>query len=682
MRLCVFIGLLTVALHQLLQVSSELTFEGCYAGILEHQGESSFRQMNDNGACVEDCRQKGYILAATRSKECHCTHSFPTQRIASGGSVFASGKDSSCNMPCPGIVETDGCRADECCGGRTKDGDKAYSVYAVGGIDVPAQVWKRVQKNLFDNIDTRRYGRMLLLWQQLACEVFEPFASKVMSRQKNIKTAASLARCQSYCDREVSFACLAYSYTQIQRDGENYLGECKLYDHLTPLTNKDANTKLFIRKCILDNTSGNSASAGPPTVLYDGGDITQEGIRGFLTTRKRPLLRNSWAKVCMSDKADSNNLVADIGCRQIGFYGGYAWPYRAEESEPMSLTRVELLCREGANTLQECVWKSRSTCPKGAMYVYCIGRGPIMINKRLSLELQNYKRELEDQMPLSLTPMESYDLELDNINSNVNQMQTYMKETEESSQMVWRSETGFQEGQSKTISSTKSKAWSVGGSVGTSLDMSVSATVGGGFLTAKASVTTEVATSLNTEVSHATSGRSTDSSSGTKATKNIFSEGFSKTVTKVKSVRQTYNLMVPPFHRGFMNFFKEEVPMTLKWRSTFWLGGNIELQYGPLQKNISVVNLLINTQRTFFTLGSLSYKTTKLISQITLKDSNGKTTAPIDPNGAQCSQPDCKRWYGDEAMCDGVACVTDFAIDCNVDLQECLKENSELICER
>lgn len=51
-----------------------------------------------------------------------------------------------------------------------------------------------------------------------------------------------------------------------------------------------------------------------------------------------------------------------------------------------------------------------------------------MINKRLSLELQNYKRELEDQMPLSLTPMESYDLELDNINSNVNQMQTYMKE--------------------------------------------------------------------------------------------------------------------------------------------------------------------------------------------------------------------------------------------------------------
>jgi hypothetical protein len=57
-----------------------------------------------------------------------------------------------------------------------------------------------------------------------------------------------------------------------------------------------------------------------------------------------------------------------------------------------------------------------------------LGRGPMMINKRLGLELRNYKRELEEKMPLSLTPMESYDLELDNINSNVRQGQSYMKE--------------------------------------------------------------------------------------------------------------------------------------------------------------------------------------------------------------------------------------------------------------
>ena len=115
--------------------------EGCFSSV---QGVGLTRRMgghNSNVKCQDTCRDKGYILAATKGDQCQC------------GNVYPSGKkvaDNRCTTRCRSWSPCQGPQS--CCGGPS-----AYSVSVVGNIDVAKQVLRRLGHEWRTNIGYRNY---------------------------------------------------------------------------------------------------------------------------------------------------------------------------------------------------------------------------------------------------------------------------------------------------------------------------------------------------------------------------------------------------------------------------------------------------------------------------------------------------------------------------------------------
>ena len=115
--------------------------EGCFS---EFPGASESRSMgghNSNVKCQDTCRDKGYILAATKGDQCLC------------GNVYPRGKkvdDSKCTTRCRSWSACHGPQS--CCGGPS-----AYTVSVVGNVDVAKQVLRRLSREWQTNTAYRNY---------------------------------------------------------------------------------------------------------------------------------------------------------------------------------------------------------------------------------------------------------------------------------------------------------------------------------------------------------------------------------------------------------------------------------------------------------------------------------------------------------------------------------------------
>ncbi|XP_028413893.1 uncharacterized protein LOC114536743 isoform X2 [Dendronephthya gigantea] len=115
--------------------------EGCFssfpfAGLTKQMGGH-----NSNLMCQDTCRNKGYILAATKGDECQCGNVYPNgQKV----------KQSRCTTKCRSWSPCHGPQS--CCGGPS-----AYSVSEVGDIDVAKQVLRRLSHEWETNNGYRRY---------------------------------------------------------------------------------------------------------------------------------------------------------------------------------------------------------------------------------------------------------------------------------------------------------------------------------------------------------------------------------------------------------------------------------------------------------------------------------------------------------------------------------------------
>ena len=114
--------------------------EGCFSEF-PVADESTSIGYNSNVKCQERCRDKCYILAATKGDQCQC------------GNIYPRGKkvdDSKCTARCQVWSACDGPQT--CCGGPS-----AYSPSVVGNIDVAKQVLRRLSHKWQTNTSYRNY---------------------------------------------------------------------------------------------------------------------------------------------------------------------------------------------------------------------------------------------------------------------------------------------------------------------------------------------------------------------------------------------------------------------------------------------------------------------------------------------------------------------------------------------
>ncbi|XP_028407487.1 uncharacterized protein LOC114530096 isoform X2 [Dendronephthya gigantea] len=120
--------------------------KGCYSSF---PGAGPTRRMgghNSNVKCQETCRDKGYVLTATKGDQCQCGDVYPT-----GNKV----NDSQCTSRCRSWSSCHGPQS--CCGGPS-----AYSVSVVGDIDVAKQILRRLSHEWQTNAGYRNYMKSLL----------------------------------------------------------------------------------------------------------------------------------------------------------------------------------------------------------------------------------------------------------------------------------------------------------------------------------------------------------------------------------------------------------------------------------------------------------------------------------------------------------------------------------------
>jgi hypothetical protein len=117
------------------------TVEGCFSFFPGTGLTIPMGGHNSNVKCQDTCRDKGYILAATKGDLCQCANIYPKDKNVD---------DNRCNTRCRSWSPCHGPQS--CCGGPS-----AYSVSVVGNIDVAKQVLRRLSHEWQTNIEYRNY---------------------------------------------------------------------------------------------------------------------------------------------------------------------------------------------------------------------------------------------------------------------------------------------------------------------------------------------------------------------------------------------------------------------------------------------------------------------------------------------------------------------------------------------
>ncbi|XP_066919024.1 uncharacterized protein [Clytia hemisphaerica] len=118
--------------------ASVYSVEGCFRMFPPGSLDSSDMgiHQSSNIRCQEICRDKGYVLAATKGQMCHCSNIYPR-----GKKVV----DQECSTRCRSYTPCHDVQS--CCGGPN-----AYSVSVVGDIDVAKQTLRRLANKWQTNV--------------------------------------------------------------------------------------------------------------------------------------------------------------------------------------------------------------------------------------------------------------------------------------------------------------------------------------------------------------------------------------------------------------------------------------------------------------------------------------------------------------------------------------------------
>lgn len=200
-------------LTSLLLTASAAKFDGCFRNVNEDLGVSFNMEGNVNADCAEYCAAIGYILSATKGSTCHCTNRYPEDgTLLQDAYNITTDGDRNCMTVCPGNSHvTDGgrCEGDICCGDVASN---AYSVYAVGGIDILQVILRRIRRTIASK-------RMAWITVVSTKEFSNSFSRYNIKHGLSVTLDAdpyrefykpSLASCESQC--RMTSKCRAFTY--------------------------------------------------------------------------------------------------------------------------------------------------------------------------------------------------------------------------------------------------------------------------------------------------------------------------------------------------------------------------------------------------------------------------------------------------------------------------------------
>ena len=187
---------LTIASNSTVNIQQAIggLFDGCYSDAhksLTVKGNYHQRlSQNSNSMCVKVCKDKGFVVAATRGADCFCSNSLPVPLLHGSRDRKAAGNGGPCSTVCPGAFVFGNCQGDECCGGKN-----AYSVYIVDSIDILKELINRIATN-FKNYPTRMHNSILTPAEKdyLSCQCFNGEVSIYLTAKSLNKDGRSAVR--------------------------------------------------------------------------------------------------------------------------------------------------------------------------------------------------------------------------------------------------------------------------------------------------------------------------------------------------------------------------------------------------------------------------------------------------------------------------------------------------------
>ena len=553
--------------------------EGCFS---EFPEVSELRWMggyNSNVKCQETCRDKGYILAATKGEHrCHC------------GNIYPKGKkvdDSQCTTRCRWWSSCHGPQS--CCGGPN-----AYSVSVVGNIDVAKQVLRRLSHEWQTNTWYRYYVKL---------HVNRPSTG---SHNENWWDSFNYQG-WSYCGRSRYMTGL-YRSNWRSHDPLYRLEEAKCTDAPGYLYPEEGYWDCYIHNwwhsfnrkgwstCSngyymtgLYRTSGHnlynieeSKCCRPKSEVKSWGSCYNLNVwdsfndKGWSTCASGYYMAGLYRNSC-----DKLYCLEEFKCCKMGAYNEGSWVEKPD---------LVIKVKDTSGQLKRCSMNSMDKSPSSSTY-----KCEAISDRTNMLELHTLKFNIEDKSPLNVAkpePVEGFRPHICSAHANPYECTKWL-EAEVSTLSTFKIGTGF----------------SLVVEVGTSMK------VGAGFLGAEAKTT------FSKDITKTTS----------------FNVDSIKTKTYTKTERGKVSIKVPANTEITINLLRTVRDLEYKWKAIFELLGKYSVKYRNNQEIFQdVTTLLTGSKREMYAFGSWSYPDTDVLRVvITEKNGNKKSGCEHEPGKAQ-----------------------------------------------
>ena len=538
--------------------------EACFSSFPASNLSKQMGGHNSNVRCQDTCRDKGYILAATKGDQCLCGNVYPK-----GHNVSDSQCTSRCRSwsPCYGVQS--------CCGGPS-----AYTVSVVGNIDVAKQVLRRLSHEWQTNTKYRNYMKAQVSipspqshstnwWQTLESEGWslcghDRYMRGMFRNDRHKPDRIGLIEA-AHCTDAPSYLYPAkddqecYNHNWWNSFDHKGWSTCNNGYYMTGLyiTNGQHLHNIDVAKCCRPKSQKKLWGNCYTLYVWDSFDR-----KGWSKCANGYYMAGLYRNDC-----DQLYCLEEFKCCKMGPYNGHSWIEKPD---------LSIKVKDASGQFKHCSMNAMDKTAARNTY-----KCKSLSDRTNMLALNALKFNIEDNTPLNVakpTPIKGFTPVICSAHSNPYKCRKLLKKALLTSS-------------SFTIGSGFSLAVKVGASV----------RVSAGFLGSgtKSTFTTEVTrtSSLNIE--------------------------STKTNTYETAEETEVSVQVPANTELMINYFRTKADIEYKWKAVFQLLGKYSAKWKNGQKNIQdVTTVLAGPKGEIYAFGSWSYPGTDVI-RVVITDKYG-----------------------------------------------------------
>ena len=587
------------------------TFDGCYedleSGALGGISGLEFQWSdNVNAKCQLECQENGYPIASTKGSYCYCTYSLPLPQIHRADDEQSAGITGPCSTTCPGSNTTVACQGDECCGGPN-----ATSVYIIGEIDALKQLERRIVNKILENSTLRL--SILSDINPPEESLFDEFqlSTDCKSIPKVIRTYYS----GGFGNDRITYV--------VPSEGElDYAAKLRTYnsfvdDEGSININIDMNTDW----CTFDRVDIELLVAA--LIVFSGGLISVQDVPPMTVG-----LLNSEGQIVYAQYYDHSD-YADQGSHIFKFY--FTAPSTRASSIFIKTSPLGSDCIIARFNPIKVIYTIKATgvrCVPSAerIGVVVTARGRTATSDGVGQSdtvytLTHFKGE---ETLTSVPPTLSSLTETDKLDLKVTAMEKLIESVESSAVEEPFSDwdiacdnifgaTNITCGKEFSEAASFEESWST--EHGFNLEVTIGVQFEAGGLFASASTSFELSLGYS------------------------FTSGYSRTQTYERAETFNTETIVPAGYKTEVRFFKSEIPVQIKWRTTIFTSGYVLVDILKIEeegeswisepKKLHLTQMLTASERELFSFGTIDYgKRPTLISIIKTVDRDGNLLSP------------------------------------------------------